>query len=592
MREAIDRSDGVPLFLREILYSDSMFRGRKGEVPPTLRDLLASRIDALGDERQMLAVAACLGQTLDGNLLIAATGGPERPQEGPHPSQIWLRTLLQKGLLEEDRPPPDPSYVFHHALMREVMLASLAASARKAIHQRIASTMVEQFPERAVQSPEILAEHLLEAGQAMEAAEQFILAGIRTASFGTYPEAICHFERARALLDAQHSPRATARRLQLLLLMGPVVKAARGYGSEAMEEIYRQADLLCESLPPGDATLPVLLGATAATLARHGPQAAGKRLPLLLEHARMSQDTAIRIRGEAFSGYLSFWRGEIQGALSELESIDAMISRSEKERLQPSWRFFEDPALAVPAKLCLLKLLSGNPDAAETLSTTLETALENVPAPGSRGYPQTFLTLFNVFLGNREKVGRKASLSLAIAEKYGFVQWETLSSMARVWAEPGPGRAEMALALERQIRGILPGIFPVYSILAAEVLLEEGWANEARGLAHSARETATHSGLGLAIPELLRLEGEGLLKGTKEERGRAEELFERSLSVAKSTGAWWFALRTALSFARHSPGEASHTSLRLSLERIRGGESFPMVQEARTLLASPRTPTI
>ena len=150
----------------------------------------------------------------------------------------------------------------------------------------------------------------------------------------------------------------------------------------------------------------------------------------------------------------------------------------------------------------------------------------------------------------------------------------------------------MALALERQIRGILPGIFPVYSILAAEVLLEEGWANEARGLAHSARETATHSGLGLAIPELLRLEGEGLLKGTKEERGRAEELFERSLSVAKSTGAWWFALRTALSFARHSPGEASHTSLRLSLERIRGGESFPMVQEARTLLASPRTPTI
>ena len=592
VREAIDRSDGVPLFLREILYSDSMFRGRKGEVPPTLRDLLASRIDALGDERQMLAVAACLGQTLDGNLLIAATGGPERPQEGPHPSQIWLRTLLQKGLLEEDRPPPDPSYVFHHALMREVMLASLAASARKAIHQRIASTMVEQFPERAVQSPEILAEHLLEAGQAMEAAEQFILAGIRTASFGTYPEAICHFERARALLDAQHSPRATARRLQLLLLMGPVVKAARGYGSEAMEEIYRQADLLCESLPPGDATLPVLLGATAATLARHGPQAAGKRLPLLLEHARMSQDTAIRIRGEAFSGYLSFWRGEIQGALSELESIDAMISRSEKERLQPSWRFFEDPALAVPAKLCLLKLLSGNPDAAETLSTTLETALENVPAPGSRGYPQTFLTLFNVFLGNREKVGRKASLSLAIAEKYGFVQWETLSSMARVWAEPGPGRAEMALALERQIRGILPGIFPVYSILAAEVLLEEGWANEARGLAHSARETATHSGLGLAIPELLRLEGEGLLKGTKEERGRAEELFERSLSVAKSTGAWWFALRTALSFARHSPGEASHTSLRLSLERIRGGESFPMVQEARTLLASPRTPTI
>ena len=592
VREAIDRSDGVPLFLREILYSDSMFRGRKGEVPPTLRDLLASRIDALGDERQMLAVAACLGQTLDGNLLIAATGGPERPQEGPHPSQIWLRTLLQKGLLEEDRPPPDSSYVFHHALMREVMLASLAASARKAIHQRIASTMVEQFPERAVQSPEILAEHLLEAGQAMEAAEQFILAGIRTASFGTYPEAICHFERARALLDAQHSPRATARRLQLLLLMGPVVKAARGYGSEAMEEIYRQADLLCESLPPGDATLPVLLGATAATLARHGPQAAGKRLPLLLEHARMSQDTAIRIRGEAFSGYLSFWRGEIQGALSELESIDAMISRSEKERLQPSWRFFEDPALAVPAKLCLLKLLSGNPDAAETLSTTLETALENVPAPGSRGYPQTFLTLFNVFLGSREKVGRKASLSLAIAEKYGFVQWETLSSMARVWAEPGPGRAEMALALERQIRGILPGIFPVYSILAAEVLLEEGWANEARGLAHSARETATHSGLGLAIPELLRLEGEGLLKGTKEERGRAEELFERSLSVAKSTGAWWFALRTALSFARHSPGEASHTSLRLSLERIRGGESFPMVQEARTLLASPRTPTI
>ncbi len=586
VREAIDRSDGVPLFLREILYFDAMLRGKKGEVPPTLRDLLASRIDALGEERQMLAVAACLGQTLDGNLLIAATGGPVAPKGRLLSSNAWLGTLLKKGLLEEDRPPPEPSYVFHHALMREVMLASLGVSARKAIHHRIASTMIEQFPERAVQAPEILAEHLLEAGQSMEAAEQFIQAGIRTASFGTYPEAIHHFERAKALLDAHHSPRATARRLQLLLLLGPVVKAARGYGSAGMEEIYRQADLLCESLPPGDATFPVLLGATATTLARHGPHAAGKRLHLLLEHARMSQDKAVRIRGEAFSGYLSFWRGEIQRSLSELESINATISPSDKERLQPSWRFFEDPALTVPAKLCLLRLLSGNPDAAETLSTKLETEIENVAAPGSRGYPQTFLTLFNVFRGHREKVGRKAKLSLAIAEKYGFVQWEKLASMARVWAEPGPGRAEMALSLERQIREILPGLFPIYSILAAEVLLEEGWTREATVLANSARKTATHSGLGLAIPELLRLEGEGLRKGTKEERRRAEELFERSLSLAKSTGAWWFALRTAISFARHFPKDASNTSLRLSLEEIRGGESFPLVQEARTLLES------
>ena len=158
--------------------------------------------------------------------------------------------------------------------------------------------------------------------------------------------------------------------------------------------------------------------------------------------------------------------------------------------------------------------------------------------------------------------------------------------MARVWAEPGPGRAEMALSLERQIREILPGLFPIYSILAAEVLLEEGWTREATVLANSARKTATHSGLGLAIPELLRLEGEGLRKGTKEERRRAEELFERSLSLAKSTGAWWFALRTAVSFARHFPKDASNTSLRLSLEAIRGGESFPLVQEAWTLLNS------
>ena len=590
VREAIDRSDGVPLFLREILYSGSIFRGGKGEVPPTLRDLLASRIDALGEERQMLAVAACLGQTLEGNLLIAATSALDDQRPGILHSRLWLRTLLQKGLLEEDRPPPEPSYVFHHALMREVMLASLSASSRKAIHQKIAQTLIEQFPERAVRSPEILAEHLLEAGQSMEAAEQFIQAGIRTASFGTYPEAIHHFERAGSLLDAQHSPRATARRLQLLLLMGPVVKAARGYGSEGMEEIYRQADLLCESLPPGDATFPVLLGATSTTLARHGPHAASKRLHLLLEHARMSQDKAVRIRGEAFSGYLSFWKGEIQRSLTELESINAMISLSEKERLQPSWRFFEDPALTVPAKLCLLQLLSGNPDAAGTLSTQISAALENVLAPGSRGYPQTFLTLFNVFWGNRKQVGERASLSLAIAEKYGFVQWETLASMARIWAEPVPGRAELALSLERQIREILPGIFPIYSILAGEVLLEEGWTNEARVLANSARKTATHSGLGLAIPELLRLEGEGLLKGAKKERARAEELFERSLSMAKSMGAWWFGLRTALSFAHHSPGEASYTALRLSLEGIRGGESCPMVQEARTLLKDTHSP--
>ena len=75
-----------------------------------------------------------------------------------------LHQLVASGLLFQRGAPPDAVYTFKHALVRDVVYASLPKSPRQQLHRKIAQALRDQIPEWAETEPEVVAHHFTQAG--------------------------------------------------------------------------------------------------------------------------------------------------------------------------------------------------------------------------------------------------------------------------------------------------------------------------------------------------------------------------------------------------------------------------------------------
>lgn len=149
----LDRAAGNPFFLEELvraLIDSGVLVGPPGArrlvgtptgttIPPTLRGLVAARIDRLAEaDRARLLQAAVLGAVFEGALLaaVASVSGDQ--------SQ-WLDELSAGGLIV-----PEPSrpgwFAFGHPLVREVAYARLSLAQRRAIHRAAAAALQKVGP--------------------------------------------------------------------------------------------------------------------------------------------------------------------------------------------------------------------------------------------------------------------------------------------------------------------------------------------------------------------------------------------------------------------------------------------------------------
>lgn len=78
--------------------------------------------------------------------------------------QRALRRLADAELLYACGIAPDATYQFKHALIRDAAYNTLLKTRRRELHQRIAHSLQERFPDTATSVPELLAHHNTEAG--------------------------------------------------------------------------------------------------------------------------------------------------------------------------------------------------------------------------------------------------------------------------------------------------------------------------------------------------------------------------------------------------------------------------------------------
>ena len=189
----LDRSGGNPFFLEELagLVTQS---GAPGELPATLRALVATRVDALpGPERRLLDHAAVIGR-LGTVEALAALAGPLDTGLKRN-----LDELVSKDLLALD----GSTWSFRSDLVREVAYETLTKGERARYHARLGAFLRQQAKERGREDEQLeaLAHHF---GTAAELDAE--LGGVEGVPSDTLDEALRWFERAVGQAEHREVP--------------------------------------------------------------------------------------------------------------------------------------------------------------------------------------------------------------------------------------------------------------------------------------------------------------------------------------------------------------------------------------------------
>ena len=197
------RSGGNPLFVRELVRSlqdsgtlhaeDGSWHLLPGwdenELPPTIEEVLAARIDLLPRAAAaVLATASVIGRRIGMELLSAVL-------DDPPDLDASLDALVTAGFLDRAHGDSYERLVFHHALVQDVAYARLLRRRRRDLHQRVAEVAERAFG-AGDNVIDLLARHLYLGEAGAKAVEYLRRAGERSQRLYANEEAILHFSRA------------------------------------------------------------------------------------------------------------------------------------------------------------------------------------------------------------------------------------------------------------------------------------------------------------------------------------------------------------------------------------------------------------
>ena len=262
--QIVTRSDGVPLFVEELtktVLESALVTSRDGQVfpplavPATLQASLQARLDRIEAAKEVAQAGAIIGREFSHALLIAVAGLPE-------PKLLHgLQQLVEAGLATSRGTPPDASYTFKHALVRDTAYGMLLRGHRRELHARAAAALEDQSPELREVQPELLAHHYTEAGLIELAITYWAKAGRRSVARSAMIEAAAQLRQALRLVPELPEGSVRLRQEQELQgALGGVLFALQAWSGGEAVHAYTRAHELAEQLGDVEAMIPLLAG--------------------------------------------------------------------------------------------------------------------------------------------------------------------------------------------------------------------------------------------------------------------------------------------------------------------------------------------
>src|SRR6185503_15250037 len=184
-------------------------------IPTTLQDSLLARLDKLATVKDVLQLAATIGQEFTYIVLRAVS------QIDDAILQYELSRLVGAELIYQSGFPPESRYIFKHALIQDAAYQQQLRSKRQMSHQRIAQVLEKEFTETAETKPELVAHHYTEAGLIEQALPYWLRAGRRAMERSANVEVINHLTKGIELLKKfEETPERIKQELEFLTALG------------------------------------------------------------------------------------------------------------------------------------------------------------------------------------------------------------------------------------------------------------------------------------------------------------------------------------------------------------------------------------
>jgi class 3 adenylate cyclase/predicted ATPase/tRNA A37 threonylcarbamoyladenosine biosynthesis protein TsaE len=598
--QIVAKTDGVPLFVEEVTKTvlESGLLQDQGDhyiltgplpplaIPVTLHDSLLARLDRLGAAKGLAQLGATLGREFAYVMLQAvAPWDEETVRRG-------LQQLVEAELLYQRELPPQATYVFKHALIRDAAYQSLLKRTQQHYHQRIAQVLVAQFPTIIETQPELVAQHYTEAGLAAPAVEYWQRAGQRALQRSANLEAVQHLSMALSLLATLPETSARAQQeLDLQIALGPALMAARGWAAPEVEQTYGRARALCTQLGETSQLFPTLWGLWRFYQSRGVLPTARDLGEQLMRLAERTADPIRLLEAHSALGQTLFQLGAYAAAWQHLEQGIALIDSIAQRALV--LRHGNAPGVVFLSFAALTLWCLGYPAQAVQRSQEALALAQALDHPFSLAAAQHYAAFLYRHRHETLEVQMLAGALLTLATAQGFPLYVGYGTYWRGWAGAMQGEGEAGMMHMRQgLAAVLATgqtlARPFCLVVLAEVAVQVGQIEEGLRLVAEALAAFEQSGRGDLLAEAYRLQGVLLLHRGAAEAVHAEACFQQALTIARRQQAKSWELRAATSLARLWQQQGKRAEARALLAPLcdwfTEGFDTADLQDARALL--------
>jgi predicted ATPase len=562
LRQIVEKTDGVPLFVEEMtkaVLESGVLQEVHGQykltgtvsalaIPATLQDSLMARLDRLVPAKAVAQYAAVLGRHFSYAVLHAVSQLDQPTLQRELGRLVDAELLYQRGL------PPQATYLFKHALIRDIAYESLLRSTRQGYHQRVATVLEAQFPETAATQPELLAQHCTEAGLNAQAVRYWHQAGQHAIQRSAHAEAIAHLTQGLAILKTlPHTPERARQELAFQTSLGPALMALRGYGAEEVEHVYRRARELSQEVDDTAEQVRALMGLYVLFYVRANHAAVHALTGDLLQLGQALQDPLVLVQTYTHEGESLLWQGQFALARTHLEHAKSLYR---PQWYDPSAYFFgHHPVVQNLSELAFVLWVLGYPERAVQQCDETLTFAQGLSHPFSLAFALTAKALLHHLRREANIVQEHAEMLLTLSTEHGFPMRAAFGSVLLGWAmvERGAGEAEITRIEEGIAACQATGTkshSPIWLTDLAESYGKLGQREAGLTVVVEALSAVEDTGEHFYEAELQRLKGEFLLQLSSDNQREAETCFQHAMTIAQNQGAKAWELRTATSLAR------------------------------------------
>ncbi len=318
---AVDASDGLPLFIEQLvlsMISNEQRQSHGADLPLTLAEVVSARLDQIGDGRRIVQAASCIGRTFTPVLLESVLSGVSTNVPKA------LEALVAAEILVPRHEGAESSYEFRHGLIERAARDSMLQTDRRAMHARIAETLHRQ---PILPLPEIVAHHFTAAEEFAQAATAWLEAAAAAKKRSAHIEAIEHATRGIAAAQRiQDAKTRSALELNLQAgMIGPLI-ASSGPTSSQLEIACRRGMELCKLAEPSPLIFAFIFGHFVFANCRGRVVEALALARMFLRLAEQYKFPSGSVVGHRLVGICLLSQGDAEHAVHHLrESLDLYI---------------------------------------------------------------------------------------------------------------------------------------------------------------------------------------------------------------------------------------------------------------------------